>query len=202
MTKLAALVFPGFELLDLFGPLELFGSVDADINIAITSGQQGPVGSTQGPRVMTDCLLKEALDAELFLIPGGPGIRNQIRNEDLLGWLNESAKTADMMMSVCTGSALLAAAGLLDGRRATTNKLSFSRVARTGKNTQWIKQTRWVEDGKYWTSSGVSAGMDMALAVIERKFGRDCAKKAAIYAEYDWHNNPDWDPFAEIHGLV
>ena len=202
MKRLAALVFPGFELLDLFGPLELFGFLDREIEITIVSEHGGPVASAQGPRVMTDQTLDQGSDYDLILVPGGRGTRAEVRNQPLLRWIGNAGKEAEIVMSVCTGAALLASAGLLDGRRATTNKIAFKWVARTAKQTDWIACARWVEDGKFWTSSGVSAGMDMALAVIERLQGPEEADQAAIYAEYDWHKDPDRDPFAAVHGLV
>jgi transcriptional regulator GlxA family with amidase domain len=105
--------------------------------------------------------------------------------------------------SVCTGAALLARAGLLDGRRATSNKLSFKWVTEQGPAVEWIlRQARWVEDGKFATSSGVSAGIDMTLALIAKLAGAESAERIAIRMEYEWHRDPSWDPFAKIHGLV
>jgi len=109
---------------------------------------------------------------------------------------------AKFVTSVCTGSALLAKAGLLDGRRATSNKMNFAFVESQGKNVQWVKELRWVEDGRFFTSSGVSAGIDMSLALIQNLLDEAAADQAAIWAEYEWHRNADWDPFAKIHGLV
>jgi transcriptional regulator GlxA family with amidase domain len=105
-------------------------------------------------------------------------------------------------MTVCTGTALLARAGLLDGRQATTNKRAFAWVAAQGPNVHWVREARWVEDGTLVTSSGVSAGIDMALAVIARVGGAELSERLATAAEYDWHRDPRWDPFAKIHGLV
>jgi transcriptional regulator GlxA family with amidase domain len=103
-------------------------------------------------------------------------------------------------MSVCTGSALLARAGLLDGIRATSNKRAFDWVVSQGPAVKWIGQARWVEDGKFATSSGVSAGIDMALAIIARVLGTETAEKDAIGMEYEWHRDAAWDPFAKIWG--
>ena len=99
-------------------------------------------------------------------------------------------------------SGLLAAAGLLDGRRATTNKMFFKEVAALGPNVDWVPEARWVEDGKYVTSSGVSAGIDMALAVIEVTIGPQASEQLAVGTEYEWHRDPAWDPFAKVHGLA
>ena len=105
-------------------------------------------------------------------------------------------------MTVCTGTALLAQAGLLDGRRATTNKMFFAWPEGTWPAVHWVREARWVEDGKFWTSSGVSAGIDMALAVVERIAGSQTAELLATATEYDWHRDAGWDPFAHVHGLV
>ena len=106
------------------------------------------------------------------------------------------------MASVCTGSALLAKAGVLDGLRATSNKLAFAWAASQSQKVQWQQQARWVEDGKVFTSSGVSAGIDMALAVIAKLVSQQAAEEAANFAEYSWQRNANWDPFAALHGLV
>ncbi len=109
---------------------------------------------------------------------------------------------AEIVTSVCTGAALLAKAGLLDGRRATTNKRSFKWVADQGPKVAWVKEARWVDDGKFSTSSGVSAGIDMALSVIARIADAETAARIAVQMEYEWHRDAGWDPFARVHGLV
>ncbi len=98
-------------------------------------------------------------------------------------------------MSVCSGSWILAKAGLLDGRRATSNKIFFELATQQSDKVEWIDEARWVEDGSIFTSSGVSAGMDMALAVIASLFGKEAALKVAIGTEYVWNQDPDNDPF-------
>lgn len=135
-------------------------------------------------------------------MPGGFGTRREVDNSDLLEWLRERAARAEIVSSVCTGAALLARAGLLDGRRATTNKRAFGWVESQGPNVNWIKSARWVEDGRFWTSSGVSAGIDMALAIIARLVGSDAAEQAARTMEYEWRRDSGWDPFARLHGLA
>jgi transcriptional regulator GlxA family with amidase domain len=100
------------------------------------------------------------------------------------------------------GSALLAAAGLLDGYRATSNKRAFAWVREQGPRVEWVPQARWVQDRDRWTSSGVAAGMDMALAVIARLHGPPLAQEVADRVELEWHQNAAWDPFAALNGLV
>ena len=106
------------------------------------------------------------------------------------------------MSSVCTGSAVLAAAGLLDGYRATSNKRAFTWATSQGPQVEWVPQARWVEDRNRWTSSGVAAGMDMAVALIATLCGKGAAKDAAAQIELEVHTDPDWDPFAKLYGLA
>ena len=115
---------------------------------------------------MADYALADCPPIDVMLVPGGIGTRREVNNTKLLEWLVRRAAEAEIVTSVCTGAALLARAGLLDGHRATTNKLSFKWVTEQGPAVEWIKQARWVEDGKFATSSGVSAGIDMTLALI------------------------------------
>jgi transcriptional regulator GlxA family with amidase domain len=189
------LLFHQFELLDVFGPLEMLGMVDG-FTIRLVAESERIVASTQGPRSAIDDVFADNRRYDILLVPGGRGTRREVENRSLLAWLSDKAQTAEYVTSVCTGSALLAKAGLLDGLKATTNKLAFDWVASQGPQVAWQRRARWVEDGKFFTSSGVSAGMDMSLALIARMLGIERAKQAAHWAEYVWHNEPDNDPFA------
>jgi len=202
--KIAAVLFEGFELLDVFGPLEAFGilAYDHPYEIVTVAEQPGPVASAQGPKSVADLTFDNCPKLDLILVPGGIGTRREVNNPHLLEWIRRHADQAGIAMSVCTGAAILAKAGLLDGRRATTNKLAFAWASSNGPRTDWVKEARWVEDGKFWTSSGVSAGIDMALAVIAQIESIGLAAQIAIRMEYDWHREASWDPFAKIHGLV
>ena len=203
MTKtLGALLYEGFELLDLFGPLEMFGNMQGAVTVRTVADRAGLVRSAQGPRVQADHGLDDCPPLDLLLIPGGIGTREQVDNGPLVKWLRSRADELEVAMTVCTGTALLAQTGLLDGRRATTNKMFFAWPETTWPAVRWVREARWVEDGKFWTSSGVSAGIDMALAVVERLAGAQTAEMLATATEYEWHRDAAWDPFARIHGLV
>ena len=203
MRTLAALVFPGFQTLDLFGPLEVLGDHDpGEIKIKIVAETLEPVASYHGFRVAIDHTIADGADYDLVLIPGGDSAPVEHRNEAINSWIVEASARAEYMMAVCTGTFFLATTGLLDGRRATTNKKDYTATIPFGPNVQWVPQARWVEDGKFFTSSGVSAGIDMSLAVMARLFGEEVAKDIAIGVEYDWHRDPAWDPFAKLAGLV
>lgn len=199
-----ALLFEGFELLDVFGPLEAWGMLAAtgSCRVVTTAHRAGPVASAQGPRAEAEFALADCPKLDVLLVPGGIGTRSAVADEALLAWLRRRADDAQVVTSVCTGASLLARAGILDGRRATTNKLAFAWVRTQGPAVKWVPEARWVEDGKLVTSSGVSAGIDMTLAVIARLEGTEVAERIAVRMEYDWHRDPGWDPFARIHGLV
>ena len=199
---LGALLYEDFELLDLFGPLEMFGNMQGEVTVRTVADRPGLVRSAQGPRVHADHGLEDCPPLDLLLLPAGIGTRTQVESARLVDWLRACSGELEVAMTVCTGSALLAAAGLLDARRATTNKMFFAWPETTWPAVRWVREAHWVEDGKFWTSSGVAAGIDMALAVVSRLAGQQTADFLATATEYDWHRDADWDPFARVHGLV
>jgi len=192
--KVGAVLFPDFELLDVYGPLEMFGMLR--VRITMLAERAGKIKSHQGPCGVAEVSLADAGAFDVLLVPGGQGTREEVRNPAFLDLLRARAGEARFVASVCTGSALLAKAGILDGRKATSNKLAFDWVSAQGPNVTWIREARWVEDGKFFTSSGVSAGMDMSLGLIQRIFGRDASVQVARLAEYTWHEDKAADPFA------
>lgn len=194
---LGAVLYPQFELLDLYGPLEMLGSLGKRLRIITVAEQPGSVASAQGPCTVAEHGFADAPKLDLVLVPGGSGTVPQLANEAMLEFLRKRASDAELMLSVCTGSALLAKAGLLDGRRATSNKQFFALARSQGPKVLWVEAARWVEDGKFVTASGVSAGTDMALAVVARLHGRDIAEQIAALTEYEWQSDPDRDPFAK-----
>jgi len=194
---LGAVLYPQFELLDLYGPLEMFGSLEKEIRIVTVAEKKGPVASTPGVETVARYDFDDCPRLDLILVPGGIGTLPQLGNEALLEFLRKRAGAAELTMSVCSGSALLARAGLLDGRRATSNKMCFQLARSQSDKVRWVTAARWVEDGPFATSSGVSAGTDMALAVIAKLFGPARAEQVAIGTEYTWHRDADRDPFAQ-----
>lgn len=202
MKTLAALVFPGFETLDYFGPMEMLGGLGEEIQIITVAKGRDPVPSVHGQRILIDKTIAEKNDYDLLFIPGGDSALNQAKDEELMQWIKEASANAERVMAVCTGTVLLGMTGVLDGRKATTNKLDFTKTVPLAPNVDWVKQARWVEDGKFFTSSGVSAGMDMALAVMADLFGMAIADRIALGCEYEWHKDASRDPFAKSAGLV
>jgi len=197
VRTLGAVLYPGFELLDLYGPLEMFGALDKEIRIVTVAERKGPVASTPGVETVARHDFADCPPLDLILLPGGFGTLAQLGNAALLEFLRKRAASAEVTMSVCSGSALLARAGILDGRRATSNKMFFQLARSQSDRVKWITEARWVEDGPFATSSGVSAGTDMALAVIARLYGKERAEQIANYTEYTWHRDANSDPFVQ-----
>ena len=195
-------LFEGFELLDVFGPLEVFGNLKDLFSITMIGPQVGPVSSSQGPNALANYAYGDAPGVDIVLVPGGWGTRSLIEDHRFLEWLASWTAPSEFIASVCTGSAVLGAAGILNGYRATTNKRAFAWAQSHGENVTWIPEARWVQDSNRWTSSGVSAGIDMALGLVQFLHGDDVANKIADGMEYDWHRDPAWDPFAAKNGLV
>ena len=199
--KVGAVLFEGFELLDVYGPLEMFGMLRERVRITMLADKAGPVRTLAGPAGLADLSLGEAGAFDVLLIPGGLGTRTAVQDPVLVAHLGRLSAAARFTATVCTGSALLARSGVLDGRRATSNKRAFDWVRSQGPRVHWVPKARWVEDGPFFTSSGVSAGMDMALALIERLFDEKTSLEVARWAEYSWHRDSTWDPFAAANGL-
>lgn len=175
----------------------------------LSEPKQYSIKSYNGPRVIPDLFRDESLDQpfDLLMVPGGRGMNTILESVDkargntpdnasaeltqLIDWLKAMDNRVSIMTSVCTGAALLAYAGILDGRSATTNHMAFPWVTAFGPRVLWNNVSRWVDSGKYVTSAGVSAGTDMAFHLVSRMAGRAVAETAAISAEYDWKRNSD-----------
>lgn len=196
--RLGTIFYDDFELLDAYGPMEMFGALGDKMELVNIAEQAGPVKSSVGPKTIADFSFDNAPALDLILVPGGIGTIPQLQNPALLDFLKARCPQTQVTMSVCTGSALLAKAGLLDGLTATTNKMFFELARSQGENVDWQEAARWVDAGQYVTSSGVSAGTDMALAVIQRLFGAELAEMVMNYTEYQWHRQADEDPFAAL----
>lgn len=194
MTDVNIILFDKFETLDVFGPAEIFGKSDG-YSVKYFSLTGGLTESAQGVRILTDKIPDGGL-VGICLVPGGEGTRGLVRDDIFIKVLRELSETSIYTLCVCTGSALVAWTGLLNGKAATSNKLAFDWVSSIGKDVKWIRKARWVQDGKYYTSSGVSAGMDMVLGFISDFSGMEEAERIAKIIEYVWNKNKDDDPFA------
>ena len=192
--NVVAILFEGFETLDAFGPVEMFGA-SGQFQVAFYSPQGGIVTSYQGVPVETQPL--DSIEApEVLLVPGGMGVYEMLESAPFIERLAQLASQAKYVLSVCNGAFLYAKAGVLDGRRATTYKARMDKAEELFPAVNWERNARWTVDGNLYVSSGVSAGTDMALGFIADACGRDVAEKTARYAEYTWNDDPANDPFA------
>lgn len=188
-------LFNGFETLDAFGPVEVFGKVEG-IRLRFFSFGGGEVVSAQGVTVATEASSEVEPDGVL-LVPGGMATRRLVDNPEFLAELLRLVELSGLCLSVCTGSALLARSGTLDGHRATSNKRAWAWATAQSARVEWEERARWVVSGKFYTSSGVSAGIDMALGFVADHFGRDVAEQVARQIEYVWNDNPAEDRFCQ-----
>lgn len=190
------ILYPGFEVLDVFGPIEMWAYVP-EFEVITIAEEAGSVASAQQDiKAVADYSFETAPKLDIVMVPGGVGTHRELHNESFLSYLRDVDTTTEWTISVCTGSALLAKAGLLKNRKATSNKAFFSLATEQDPSVDWQGSARWVEDGKYITSSGVSAGTDMALALVAKYHGKEHASHLASAVEYVWNDDPDNDPFA------
>ncbi|MER5382634.1 DJ-1/PfpI family protein [Streptomyces sp. NPDC002688] len=180
--QIAIVLFDRFTALDAVGPYETLGRLP-DADTVFVAERTGPVRSDTGRLALTaDRSLAEVPNPDIVVVPGGPGQSAQMDNRVLLDWLRDADGTSVWTTSVCTGSLLLAAAGLLDGRRATSHWLALGHLERFGAEPTG---ERVVFDGKYVTAAGVSAGIDMGLTLLGRIAGDEHAQAVQLLTEYD-----------------
>ncbi|WP_405943608.1 DJ-1/PfpI family protein [Streptomyces sp. NBC_01020] len=180
--QIAIVLFDRFTALDAVGPYEMLCRIPGAETIFVAE-RTGPVRNDAGSlQLVADRTLDEVPRPDIVVVPGGPGQTAQMENEELLGWLRAADAASTWTTSVCTGSLLLAAAGLLDGRRATSHWLALDSLAAFGAEPTG---ERVVTDGKFITAAGVSSGIDMALTLVGRVAGDRHAQAVQLGAEYD-----------------
>ncbi|MEU2775908.1 DJ-1/PfpI family protein [Streptomyces sp. NPDC007162] len=180
--QIAIVLFDRFTALDAVGPYETLGRLP-DSEVVFVADRTGPVRSDNGSLALTaDRTLRDVPAPDVVVVPGGPGQTPQMANETLLDWIRTADATSTWTTSVCTGSLLLAAAGLLEGRRATSHWLALEELRRFGAEPTG---ERVVTDGKYVTAAGVSSGVDMGLTLVGRISGDAVAQAVQLGIEYD-----------------
>jgi transcriptional regulator GlxA family with amidase domain len=177
--------FPGLQPLDVAGPAEVFAGaarlLKASYEVKVVSRECRPLS----PRAGGYALMPVATTGEChgpidtLIVAGGSGVADAERDEELVEWIRAAAGRSRRVTSVCTGAFLLARAGLLDGRRATTHWASCAELQRRYPNVRVDAEPIFVRDGPVWTSAGVTAGMDLALALVEEDLGADAAREIA-----------------------
>ncbi|MEU4079229.1 glutamine amidotransferase [Streptomyces venezuelae] len=180
--QIAVLLYQGFTTLDAVGPYELLARLPGAETVFVAK-EAGPVRNDQGSlALVADKALAEVPRPDIVLVPGGPDSRAAMDDPEIRTWLRTADETSTWTTSVCTGSLILAAAGVLDGRRATTHWLAYEELRALG-----VEPTgeRVVFDGKYVTAAGVSSGIDMALHLLGRIGGDETAQTIQLLTEYD-----------------
>lgn len=187
MMDVNIILFENFETLDAFGPAEILGRI-GEYNLRYFSASGGSITSAQKTAIITEPV-STADNKGILVIPGGQGTRLLVNDTSFLDMLKEMAGEACFCLAVCTGSALLAKCGVLDHKKATSNKRAMEWVKSVNDKVNWVNEARWVTDGKYYTSSGVAAGMDMTLGFVCDRFGRSRAEEIAEHMEYVWNDD-------------
>ncbi|MER7416468.1 GlxA family transcriptional regulator [Micromonospora peucetia] len=184
----AVAVFDGVELLDVAGPMQVFSAATrfsgpADYEVCLVAAGRGLVRTSAGTPLFADRSWRElGPDIDTLIVPGGLGGGDAVTplvDPELVGWLRQSPVTPRRIVSVCTGAHILAAAGLLDGRRATTHWSSTDILAAAHPDVEVAPDAIFVQDGEVWTSAGVSAGIDLALALVAADHGDNLARRVA-----------------------
>ncbi|MET9883062.1 DJ-1/PfpI family protein [Streptomyces sp. NPDC006430] len=186
VKTIAFVLYPGLTPLDVVGPLQVFaalGDLVPGYDTVVVGERIEPMGSDTPLSLVPSHTFEQIADPYAVIVPGGlvPTLA-AMADENLLGNLRETAARSQVVGSVCTGSLLLAAAGLLEGRRATTHWMYRDLLARFGATPV---TRRWVEDGPFITAAGVSAGIDMALHLVGRLAGEEVARMVQLFIEYD-----------------
>ncbi len=194
--RVGILVFPEVEVLDFCGPYEVLSVVRLDesrrredvspYEVRLVAASPDVVIATGGLRVVPDHTVDDCPPLHVLVVPGGGGTRALRDDRRLLAWIADQARHVETLASVCTGSMLLAAAGLLAGRRATTHWRSLDGMAEAHPDVTVVRDQRVVEDGDVLTSAGISAGIDMALRLVTRHHGEAIGRATARHMEYPY----------------
>lgn len=184
------LAFDDMEVLDFAGPYEVFNVAGelggaGPVEVRAIGVDAGPVRARGGFTVLPHHVLADAPACDVVVVPGGLGARRLLERDEVLAWTREAAASARLLMSVCSGSLVLAAAGLLEDATATSHHTVLDELRRLSPTTMVVEGRRFVQAGeRLWTSAGVSAGVDLALHVVELLLGADA--RAATVAEMEW----------------
>ena len=191
----AVFIFDEVEVLDFAGPFEVFSVSGRDatptpFRVFTCAEQLASVSARNGLVVMPTFGFTDCPPADVLVIPGGWGTRALMERQPVLDWIRSMAAQAEIVLSVCTGSLLLARAGLLTGLKATTHHGAMDRLAAEAPGTALVPDARFVDNGRIITAAGISAGMDASLHVVTRLLGIDVARDTAAYMEYEWKVSP------------
>ena len=194
--RVGILVFPEVEVLDFCGPFEVLSATRLDedrrreeispYEVILVAERPGVVVATGGLKVVPDHDLDDCPVLDVLVVPGGWGTRREMTNDRLVAWIAERSRRVETLASVCTGSLLLAKAGLLDGRRATTHWKVLDEMRASFPAVAVVDDEHVVEVGDVLTSAGISAGIDLSLKLVARHHGEVVARATARHMEYPY----------------
>jgi transcriptional regulator GlxA family with amidase domain len=187
ISKIAILLFDNYTALDIVGPYEVLNRLP-NYKIYLVGPEKKVYQDSYGLKITADYSIDEVNQADILLVPGGFGIDNLLTNEKIIDWIQNINSSSKWTVSVCSGTLLLAQAGLLNGKDCTTHWRRKEQLQHYNVN---IINERYVHDGKFITSAGVSAGIDMALYLVSLISGEQSAKMIQLAIEYD--PNPPFD---------
>lgn len=188
---LAILIFDDAEVLDFCGPFEVFSVANNFTDtpafiVRLVAEKSGPILARNGLSVNPHHTLADCPPVDMLLVPGGLGTRREMYNQVLIEWIRQMSAKAELVLSVCTGAFMLAQAGLLDGREATTHHASIDRLRELAPNTTVHADRRFVGNGPVVCSAGIAAGIDMSLHIVARLLGQEVAEQTAKHMEYPY----------------
>lgn len=201
MTRTTAIyIYDQVEVLDFAGPYEVFSTAarvaqrsdprqDPPFTVSLLAAGPGPITARGGLKVMPDNSIAAAADPDILIIPGGI-VHRELDHSALLQWIRAASQSAAITASVCTGSFLLAEAGLLSGRKATTHWEDLEDFKARYPDVKAVSDQRWVEEGNLITSAGISAGIDLSLWIVARLEGEMLAAATARQMDYRWQPCP------------
>lgn len=185
-TRVAILMFDGVQIIDFAAPYEVFGQAGFEVYTVSKDGKAVTTAMDLGVNVDHD--FDSAPPADIVLVPGG-NVHDAMEDEATLAWIRTRTQPAEHVLSICTGSYILANTGLLDGKQATTFHKAFDGMAEQFPEITVVRDQRWVDAGKLVTSAGLASGIDAALHVVAEVLGETQARSVALHLEYDW--SPD-----------
>ncbi|KAJ3397744.1 hypothetical protein HDU92_004160 [Lobulomyces angularis] len=213
---LGVVLYEGFAVLDVFGPVQFLNVLSNKFPLKVVFiSENGKDVSTKPPIphpnsifpqsyqvVKTDYSFETCPHLDILFVPGGSGVKLELQNKKMLNFLIEKTKIADLVITICNGSALYAKTGCLDGVKATSNKAIFALAEENGPAVNWVKEARFVYDKKFLTSSGVAAGMDATCYFIKVCYGEEEMRNLSMIIEYKPQEDGSQDEFAKLHKLA
>ena len=182
--------------------LFLIADTMAPVSTTVRNRTVNSAGSRFGEGVLPTHTFATAPPLDVLMVPGGLGTRApEAELQSAIDFIKNRFNSLQYLFTVCTGAGLAARAGVLDGKRATTNKAAYNQTTALRPQVDWVSHARWVTDGNVWTTSGVSAGMDGMWAFISAVYGNDTAQRLSVFSEYTRELNSSNDPFADYYGL-